>query len=153
MRLRASEKASSSSSDSLVGGTPSSSPAPVPAAAPKLTRVYFLALCRRFLNINTPFEWGLGAAVSRDAIVRHLVLASFTLLSWRLSALCSSGERRREWSVSIFCSPRLSPAPRPPPTSELPQASHLWSSHWPDPQGLSCLWQSPLTWGQSGGER
>lgn len=48
--------------------------------------MYFLALCRCFLNINTPLLLGLGgAAVRRRAIRLHLDLASFTCFSDRLS--------------------------------------------------------------------
>lgn len=85
----------------------------------------------------------MGAAVRRDAIVRHLVLASFTLFSWRLSARCSSEEARRENGQCTSSSP-------PPHTP----ASFLSLPTYCLFPGLihnvSCLWQSPLTWGQSG---
>lgn len=70
--------------------SPSVSPPLSPSALPKQVSVYFLALCRRFLNISTPFELGLGASVSREAMERHLVRASFTCFSTRLSPRCSS---------------------------------------------------------------
>lgn len=73
--------------------SPSVSPPLSPSALPKQVSVYFLALCRRFLNISTPFELGLGASVSRDAIERHLVRASFTCFSTKLSPRCNSARQ------------------------------------------------------------
>lgn len=80
--------------------SPSVSPPLSSSALPKQVSVYFLALCRRFLNISTPFELGLGASVSKEAMDRHLVRASFTCFSTTLSPRCNSarqeGERKRD---------------------------------------------------------
>lgn len=73
--------------------SPPLSPPGAPSALPKQVSVYFLALCLRFLNMSTPLELGLGASVSREAMERHLVRASFTCFSTRLSPRCSSAGR------------------------------------------------------------
>lgn len=62
--------------------------------------MYFLALCLRFLNISTPLEWGFGASVSREAMVLHLVLASFTFFSWMLSWRWSSARDKERQAQS-----------------------------------------------------
>lgn len=83
--------------------SPSVSPPLSPSALPKQVRVNFLALCRRFLNISTPLELGLGASVSKEAMERHLVRASFTCFSTKLSPRCNSANAKEKKVFNNQC--------------------------------------------------